>query len=212
MPQRQTCGAKSWKQRMGQPRSAHHEASSKQDVQAELTYDQKKDPSSVVHYRVQFGNVLLLHHPLWKQVKVLNWRWSGCRGKEALPRGSPAADVSQAAGCCQGQGTLCFLFSLPLLCGRGEGWGERKAHPLGTQRKLSAATGTARPPAWQTSPLPPLLSHRLACQAASQCTSPPSAIAEQNQLSFIYQQQWEINPGWRIAQGKADEGFCFPDV
>lgn len=72
----------------------------KQAVEAELTYDQKKDPSSVIHNRVEFGNVLLIHCSLWKWAKVLNQRCSDCRSKGALPHGLPAADVSRAVGCC----------------------------------------------------------------------------------------------------------------
>lgn len=39
-----------------------------------LTYDEKKDPSSIIHYWVEFGNVLLLHGPLGRWLKVFNQR------------------------------------------------------------------------------------------------------------------------------------------
>lgn len=79
--------------------SAPRLEANKQVAKAELTYDQKKDSSSIIHYRVEFGDVLLLHCPWWKRVKVLNQRRGDCRGRETLPGGSPAADVSWAVGC-----------------------------------------------------------------------------------------------------------------
>lgn len=88
----------------------------KQAVKAELTYDQKKDSSSIIHYRVEFGNVLLLHCPFWKWVKVLNQRRSDCRGKETLPHGLPAADASWTVGCCRREGTLLLSpLAVPLV-------------------------------------------------------------------------------------------------
>lgn len=130
-------------------------------MKAELTYDQKKDPSSVIHYRVEFGNVLLLHCPLWKRVKVLNQRRSDRRGKETLPHGSPAADASRAVGCGGCEGTL--LLSPPSLppCGRGEAWSERKAPSLGRQSESQAEPLPARSrlPGWQSISPPTPSSH-----------------------------------------------------
>lgn len=86
-----------------------------QTMKAELTYEQKKDPSSVIHYRVEFGNVVLLHGPLCK-VEASNSRGGGCRDKGAFPHGLPA--VSQAVGCWHSAGTL-LLPPLSLSVWRG---------------------------------------------------------------------------------------------
>lgn len=86
-----------------------------QTMKAELTYEQKKDPSSVIHYWVEFGNVVLLHGPLCK-VEASNSRGGGCRDKEAFPHGLPA--VSQAVGCWHCAGTL-LLPPLSLSVWRG---------------------------------------------------------------------------------------------